>query len=225
MATKRKDGMANAVADAGLYYPDLAVQAGNHAADDFVAASQAGDEAAFRSLYLAHRSEVHRIVYRLLGPNADVEDVLQEVFIQVHRSIGNFRGQSKFSTWLHRVAVNVALQHLRRKRSTVVSRCDDRVEERADEDGSHTSPTESMETQERLKAVYRALDQISPKKRAVLVMHDMQGMSAQKISEVVGSPVFTVRTRLFYARKEFYRRIVGDPAFAGDISLAELERK
>jgi RNA polymerase sigma-70 factor, ECF subfamily len=225
MATKRKDGMANAVADAGLYYPNLTVDAGDHAIDSIVTACQAGDEAAFTNLYLAHRGEVHRIIYRLLGPNADVEDVVQEVFIQVHRSIGNFRGQSKFSTWLHRVAVNVALQHLRRKRSTVVSKSDDRVEERAAEDGTQLSPAESVETQERLRAVYRALDQISPKKRAVLVMHDMQGLSAQKIAEVVGSPVFTVRTRLFYARREFYRRIVGDPAFAGDICMAELERK
>lgn len=225
MATKRKDGMANAVADAGLYYPDLTVQAADHAIDDIVTACQAGDETAFRNLYLAHRSEVHRIIYRLLGPAGDVEDVIQEVFIQVHRSIGNFRGQSKFSTWLHRVAVNVALQHLRRKRATVVSKSDDRVEERAAEEGGQASPSESLETQERLQAVYRALDQISPKKRAVLVMHDMQGLSAQKIAELVGSPVFTVRTRLFYARREFYRRIVGDPAFAGDISMAELERK
>lgn len=224
MATKRKE-MANAVADAGLYYPNLTVEAADHATDDIVTACQAGDEAAFRSLYLAHRAEVHRITYRLLGPNADVEDVIQEVFIQVHRSIGNFRGQAKFSTWLHRVAVNVALQHLRRKRSTVASRSDDRVEERAAEDGGPKSPAEAVETRERLEAVYRALDQISPKKRAVLVMHDMQGLSAQKIAEIVGSPVFTVRTRLFYARREFYRRIVGDPAFAGDITLAELERK
>jgi RNA polymerase sigma-70 factor (ECF subfamily) len=225
MITKRKETMANAVADVGLYYPNLAVEGTDRAAADVITACQAGDDGAFRSLYLAHRSEVHRIIYRLLGPTADVDDVIQEVFIQVHRSIGSFKGQAKFSTWLHRVAVNVALQHMRRKRTTVVTHSDDRVEERPAEDGCQRSPHESAETQDRLRAVYRALEQISPKKRAVLVMHDMQGLSAQKIAEVVGSPVFTVRTRLFYARREFYKRIASDPAFAGDICAAELERR
>ncbi len=213
--------MANAVAQAGILYPNLPIHTND---EDLVAACKSGDEAAFRRLYLSHRSSVHRIVFRLLGPTDDLEDVIQDVFLQVHRSICNFRGHAKFSTWLHRVAVNVALQHLRRKRSTVVSHPDDRVDERPSDDSSQT-PHELAETQDRLRAVYRALDQISPKKRTVLVMHDMQGMSAQRIAEVVGAPVFTVRTRLFYARREFYKKIVHDPAFAGDISAAELSRK
>jgi RNA polymerase sigma-70 factor (ECF subfamily) len=224
MVTKSyKSGMANAVAEAGLYYPDISVETSTEA---LVTACKEGDEVAFRNLYLAHRTEVHRVVYRLLGPTDDLEDIIQEVFLQVHRSIGNFRGQAKFSTWLHRVAVNVALQYLRRKRTTVVSRSDERLEERPAEEGRGTrTPHECAETQERIKAVYKALDHISPKKRTVLVMHDMQGMSAQKIAEVVGSPVFTVRTRLFYARREFYKRISSDPAFAGDINADELSRK
>lgn len=214
--------MANAVAQAGVIYDDLAIR--RNEIDDLVAACQAGDEVAFQRLYYAHRAEVHRIVYRLLGPTDDLEDVIQDVFLQVHRSIANFRGTAKFSTWLHRVAVNVALQHLRRKRSTITSHPDDRVGEMpSNEEGA--SPHERAETQDRLRAVYQALDNLSPKKRAVLVMHDMQGMSAQKIAEVVGSPVFTIRTRLFYARREFYKKIVKDPAFAGDISAAELSRK
>ena len=220
MATKRYR-MANAIAQAGLIYDELAVKNGDH---DLVAAAQAGDQIAFQRLYVAHRGEVHRIVFRLLGPTDDLEDVIQDVFLQVHRSISNFRGQAKFSTWLHRVAVNVTLQYLRRKRTTIASRPDDRVDERPERDSSG-NPHESAETRDRLRAVYKALDQLSPKKRTVLVMHDMQGMNAKKIAEVVGAPVFTVRTRLFYARREFYKKIANDPAFAGDISAAELSRK
>lgn len=224
MVTKSyKSGMANAVAEAGLYYPEIPVETSIEA---IVKACQDGDEAAFKDLYRTHRTDVHRIVYRLLGPTDDLEDVIQEVFLQVYRSIGNFKGQAKFTTWLHRVAVNVGLQYLRRKRSTVVSRQDERLEERPAEEGCGIrTPHECAETQERIRSVYRALDQLSPKKRAVLVMHDMQGMSAQKIAEVVGSPVFTVRTRLFYARREFYKKISTDPAFAGDINADELSRK
>ncbi len=216
--------MANAVAQAGVInIDDMPVT--TDADEDLVIAAKAGDELAFRKLYLAHRGIVHRIVFRLLGPTDDLEDVIQDVFLQVHKSIGNFRGHAKFSTWLHRVAVNVTLQHLRRKKSTIVSRPDERVEERPAKDRQRSNPHELAETQDRLQAVYRVLELLSPKKRAVLVMHDMQGMSAQKVAEVVGAPVFTVRTRLFYARKEFYKRIVVDPAFAGDISAAELSRK
>ena len=192
--------------------------------EELVEACQRGDEAAFRELYRAHRAEVHRVVFRLLGPSDELEDVIQDVFLQVHRSIANFRGSSKFSTWLHRVSVNVTLQHLRKKKASQGQQLDERVGERPD-DAKCRSPHECAETQDRLNAVYKVLDELSPKKRTVLVMHDMQGMSAQKIAEVVGSPVFTVRTRLFYARREFYRKIVGHPAFAGDISAAQLSRK
>ena len=216
--------MGNAIAQAGLIYDELPMDAS--ADEDLVAACKAGDEAAFRSLYVNHRSEVHRIVFRMLGPTSDLEDVIQDVFLQVHRSIGGFRGTSKFSTWLHRVAVNVTLQHLRRKKTTPQSHTDERLEERkAADHESPKTPHDEAETQDRLAAVYRTLDQLSPKKRAVLVMHDMQGMSAQEIADVVGSPVFTVRTRLFYARREFYKKIVSDPAFAGDISESVLSRK
>jgi len=193
--------------------------------EGLVEACQRGDEAAFRSLYLAHRSEVHRVVFRLLGPSDELEDIVQEVFLQVYRSINNFRGQAKFSTWLHRVAVNVTLQHLRRRRSTISIRPDDRVGERLTDESLTRTPHEHYETTDRVRAVYQVLDELSPKKRAVLVMHDMEGKSAKEVAELVGAPIFTVRTRLFYARREFYKKIVAHPAFAGDLSAIELSRK
>ncbi len=188
-----------------------------------VEAARGGDDVAFRNLYRAHRMEVYRVVYRLLGPSPDIDDIIQDVFLQVHRSLGNFRGQSKFSTWLHRVAVNVALQHLRKKKTAVKTRPEDLAPE-AVADGGASTPHEEAETNERLAAVRRALDRLSPKKRAVVVMHDMQGMDAPAIAAAVGAPVFTVRTRLFYGRKELYREVLKDPAFAGDISREELTR-
>lgn len=192
---------------------------------DLVEACQEGDEAAFRTLYHAHRGEVHRVVFRLLGPSDDLEDIIQEVFLQVHRSIHNFRGRSKFSTWLHRVAVNVALQHIRRKRSTLKSRPDEKIDERPDDDPNRRTPLENVEVKDRQRAVNEILDELAPKKRIVLVLHDVEGKSAKEVSELVGAPIFTVRTRLFYARREFYKKIVSHPAFAGDISAAQLLRK
>jgi RNA polymerase sigma-70 factor (ECF subfamily) len=213
--------MVAAVADVRSISQRLVIEAGEV---DLVEAARQGDDAAFRALYRTHRSEVHRVVYRLIGPTADMEDIVQEVFIQVHRSLGNFRGQAKFSTWLHRVAVNVALQHLRKKKTTIKTRPEDSSATATVEDGGVPTPHEDAETHERLAAVRRALDKLSPKKRAVVVLHDMQGLDAHAIAKIVGAPVFTVRTRLFYGRKELYREILKEPAFAGDISAAELQR-
>src|SRR5258706_10375333 len=85
--------------------------------DEMVARCQKGDGAAFRQLFLRHRTEVARLVFRMIGPRADLEDILQEVFLQVHRSLKDFRGQSKFTTSLHRVTVNVVLMYKRAARS------------------------------------------------------------------------------------------------------------
>jgi len=192
--------------------------------ESLVESCRQGDEAAFRALYRNHRDSVHRIVFRLLGPNEDTEDIIQEVFIQVHRSIGRFQGKSKLSTWLHRVAVNVTYQYLRRKKTALPTRPDERIADRPDPCVAR-SPEGCAETNQRLAAVGRALETLSPKKRIVVVLHDMEGKSATEIAEIVSAPVFTVRTRLFYGRKELYRRLLGDPAFSGDISAAELARK
>src|SRR5206468_9740455 len=88
--------------------------------DDLVRRAQRGDRVAFAELFRRHRSDVARLVFRMLGPTPDAEDVVQEVFLQVHKSLGEFRGQAKFTTWLHRVTVNVVLMHRRAARSRPV---------------------------------------------------------------------------------------------------------
>ena len=79
--------------------------------------AQEGDTRAFRQLFTRHQGTVSRIVYRMIGPSPDVEDVVQDVFLNVYRSLPSFRGDSKFSTWLYRLATNVTRMHLRRGRS------------------------------------------------------------------------------------------------------------
>src|ERR1700733_15172451 len=88
--------------------------------EGLIAHAAADDRAAFRELYVRHRGDVARLVYRMLSGRGDIDDVIQEVFVQVHKSLKDFRGQSKFSTWLHRVTVNVVLMHRRSARSRPV---------------------------------------------------------------------------------------------------------
>lgn len=170
-----------------------------------------GERAALAELYRIYRGDVARNLQRVLGPGrGDLEDVLQDVFIEAFRSIGRFRGDAKLSTWLYRVCVNVALQRLRkRKRLAEVSEAD--VAERS----TDQTPERRLDTHRRLDAVYQILDTLSPKKRVVFVLHEIEGREAKEIAAIVGAPVLTVRTRLHYARKEFYARAASEPRLDG----------
>ena len=180
--------------------------------DNVVPRAATGDADAFRVLFLRHRSDVSRLVYRMLNAPADLDDVVQEVFVQVFRSLKDFRGQSKFSTWLHRVTVNVVLMHRRSARSRPVL-TEEMPSELVADDGQ-TLPDEDAERHERMRAFQRLLAKLADKKRIVFVLHELEGMSPAEISEVVGAPVLTVRTRLFYARRELEDMLGDEPSLA-----------
>ncbi len=114
------------------------------------------------------------------------------------------------STWLYRVCINVALQRLRKRRRLAEVPADDVAESVTEE-----TPERGLDTRRRLDAVYRILDHLSPKKRVVFVLHEIEGREPKEIAQLVGAPVLTVRTRLHYARKEFYARASNDPGLDG----------
>lgn len=172
---------------------------------------QAGDTEAFRELFREHRADVTRLVHRLLGGSADVEDVVQEVFLQVHKSLKDFRFGARFSTWLYRVTVNVVLMQRRSARSRPVFV--DAVETPVPRDES-LLPDEQAARARRVEALFRLLGRLSDKKRVVFVLHELEGFSPTEIATIVGAPVLTVRTRLFYARRELGQLLHEEPALA-----------
>jgi RNA polymerase sigma-70 factor (ECF subfamily) len=178
-----------------------------------IAKAIADDTAAFRELYNRHRGDVARLVYRMLGGRGDLDDVIQEVFVQVHKSLKDFRGQSKFSTWLHRVTVNVVLMHRRAARSRPVF-ADEPLGE-AVLHGEDVPPDEDAERRERVRAFARLLSRLPDKKRIVFVLHELEGITPGEIANIVGAPVLTVRTRLFYARREIEAMLSDEPSLAG----------
>jgi RNA polymerase sigma-70 factor (ECF subfamily) len=147
----------------------------------------------------------------MLGPDADLDDVVQEVFFQVFRSLPDFRGHSKFSTWLHRVTVNVVLMIRRRARSRPVLTSEHAARH---EPSEHQLPDQEMVRARRLAAFRRLLDRLSDKKRTVFVLHELEGMAPAEIAELVDCPVLTVRTRLFYARRELAQLMRTEPCLA-----------
>jgi len=181
---------------------------------------KAGDGMAFREIFRDHRSDVARLVQRMTGRPADLEDIVQEVFLQVYRSIKDFRGQSRFSTWLYRVTVNVVLMQRRAAKSRPVLH-------EAPEDGFGADlrdlPDDQVARARRVSAFYRLLDRLSDKKRAVFVLHELEGMSPSEIAKVVSAPVLTVRTRLFYARRELLALLREEPSL--EVVARELRRE
>jgi RNA polymerase sigma-70 factor (ECF subfamily) len=195
------------------------------AEEDLIARCREGDGRAFREIFRRYRVDVTRLLHRMVGRSAELEDLLQEVFVQVHRSIKSFRAESRLSTWIYRVAVNVALMHRRAAKSRpfiVPTRDEPLLLDDA------PPPDEELSRRRRVEALYRLLDRVSEKKRAVYVLHELEGMSPNEISKVVGAPVLTVRTRLFYARREVLAMLREEPALAAivdEITAPESPRR
>lgn len=191
----------------------LATSSGEHPrplseTGELVLRCQEGERDAQADFYRRYRDDVLRTLYRVLGPDGEVEDALQDVFIEVFRSLPKFRGQSKITTWLYRVCVNVGLQRIRRRR-----RRPEGYSTTKEDLPDHETPLRALERKDSSRLVYGILDTIAPKKRVAFILSDIVGMNAKEISEIVGSNALTVRTRLHYARKEFYRKAAEVDAF------------
>ena len=152
---------------------------------------------------------VARLARNVAGPRSDLDDIVQEVFIQVLRSIGSFQGESKFTTWLYRLTVNVTLQYVKARRNRVMPYL--QVEESRDLKAASPSPEIEAWDRERWSILSGILDTLPEKKRVVFVLHEIEGLDAGEIAGVLGIPTLTVRTRLFYARREVYDRLARNP--------------
>jgi len=162
-------------------------------------------------LFRAHVNDVVRIVSRLLGPtasNADVDDLTQQVFIQVHRSLPRFRGDSAVTTWIYGIASRVVLQHLRGRRRyrSMIDRC----ESSQVFDHSPRGVHETVEQRQALRRVWKVLLRIKPERRVVFVLHEIEGLTAREIGEALDIKEEAVRSRLRRARADLEARLEKD---------------
>jgi RNA polymerase sigma-70 factor (ECF subfamily) len=143
-----------------------------------------------------HSADVLRLLRRIFGPSADVDDVFQAVFVEVIRSLPAFQGRAKLRTWIHRITLNVAYQEMRlRYREREVRSTDEMDDLPAHED-------ETFEMAEQRKLLYAGLEQLSPKKRIAVTLHDIEGHTLKEISEMTGQPLQTVASQLRTGRAE-----------------------
>ena len=159
-----------------------------------------GDEAAFETLYHLHKRRVYSLCLRMVSNPAQAEDLAQEAFLQLFRKIGTFRGESAFSTWLHRMTVNVVLMNLRRKGLPLVS-----LEETLETD--EETPRKELGAPDlkltgsidRLQ-LQRAIEKLPPGYKTVFVLHDVEGFEHNEIAEMVGCSIGNSKSQLHKAR-------------------------
>jgi RNA polymerase sigma-70 factor, ECF subfamily len=164
--------------------------------------AQAGNAAAFEFLYQLHSRRVYALCLRMVGNPADAEDLMQEAFLQLFRKIGTFRGESAFSTWLHRMTVNVVLMRLRKK-----SLPTDSLEETLDPEGESSGPKRDVGAPDlRLSGAVdrvnleRSIEKLPPGYRTVFVLHDVQGYEHNEIAGIMGCSVGNSKSQLHKAR-------------------------
>ncbi len=167
---------------------------------DAIERAKQGDGEAFEVLYSLHRRRVYSLCLRMTANTAEAEDLTQEAFLQLFRKIATFRGESAFSTWLHRMAVNVVLMHLRKKGLPVVP-LEETLE--TDEDSAKKEPgapdPRLAGSVDRLQ-LERAVDALPPGYRTIFVLHDVEGFEHNEIAEIVGCSIGNSKSQLHKAR-------------------------
>jgi RNA polymerase sigma-70 factor (ECF subfamily) len=158
---------------------------------------QDGDGVAFETLYRTHAGRLFGLVSRMLGARPEAEDVLQEIFVNVHRKMGAFRGDSSLGTWLHRIAVNHCLDHLRSRGAQMA-----RATESLDDEGAGepTAVTPVVPTAVSRIDLERAIAQLPDGCRAVFVLHDVEGRDHKEVAEALGIAEGTSKSQVHKAR-------------------------
>lgn len=175
---------------------------------ELVKRCQNGDTAAFDELVTRHRARVFTMVYNMVRNEQDAWDLAQESFVKAWKSIGRFRGQSAFYTWLYRIVSNVTIDWIRKRKIESGTEFDDAVGLGDVETGAATAPRPEYLPDQQLghaeirSRIDEAIARLSPDHRAVILLKEMDGLQYHEIAEVMECSIGTVMSRLFYARKK-----------------------
>jgi RNA polymerase sigma-70 factor (ECF subfamily) len=203
----------------------------------FVARLVARDEGAFNELVVTYQRRVFALVFRMLGRRDEAEDLAQEVFVQVFKAIDQFRGDSKLSTWIYRIAVNLCknrTKYLSRRHANDQDDVDamaDRLPFSAAKGvsvGGISRPDELVEGMQLEVVVKRAIAQIEPEFREVLILRDVEDMSYEEIAEVTGLADGTVKSRIHRARAQLrtlVEKAMGEKVRSSQADKPAVEKK
>lgn len=176
-----------------------------------------GEQEAAAELFRLHQGRVHAVLYRLLGSSSEIEDLLQETFIQVFRSLGGYRGEAKLATWIDRIATRVAFKHLGRKRRRVKT-----AELVGDFAASGPAPLDQTIAREGVKRLYEVLDNLSASQRIAFALYEIDGRSVAEVAELTDCAKTTAKLRIWRGRRAVLKAAQSDPLlgeFLADVEL------
>jgi RNA polymerase sigma-70 factor, ECF subfamily len=161
-------------------------------------------------LFHLYKQKAYELAYRSLGGNFDIDDVVQQVFIALFKSLHHFKGMSSFDTWVYRITIKVCTTQLRkkyRKRQPHILFDSTRIEN--DREESAIDPSKLLEQKEFNTFIYHALNKLSPDKRMIVVMHEMEDKTLEEIAQIMKKPLGTIKSRLFHGRKALEKYLRG----------------
>ncbi|HKE14984.1 MAG TPA: sigma-70 family RNA polymerase sigma factor [Kofleriaceae bacterium] len=178
--------------------------------------SAGGDIAAQRQLFRDQRGRVHRTLYRILGSNADMEDLVQDVFLEVFRSLDRYRGEARLSTWIARITARVAMHYFGRRKPPSYSL--DALPFEVEAAGP--SAEQVALAREAARRLYRALDRVEAAQRVAFALHVIDGIPLREVADITESSLVATKSRVWRARREIEKRARRDPLLAGFLAHA-----
>ena len=191
------------------------VEASRAADTELLKAVLAGDTTAYRGLVEKYQGRVYSMVYGMLRNREDARDATQEAFVKAYNSLDRFRLESSFYTWLYRIAMNLSIDLIRKRKRRKQTSFDEAIAARDDDGGiadlhHGDSPTKALERKQLYGRIMEALDTLPEDQRQAVLLRELEGLSYKEISEILDIPEGTVMSRLFYARKKLQKILAED---------------
>lgn len=173
---------------------------------------QRGDKRAYELLVAKYQRKIHRLLSRLVRDAAEIEDITQEAFIKAYRALPQFRGESAFYTWLYRIAINTAKNHLVAQGRRVPTTTENNAEEAETFDAAEplrdiSTPESLLMSKQVAQTVNSAMLELPEELRTAITLREMEGLSYDEIAELMNCPIGTVRSRIFRAREAIAERL------------------
>ncbi|MFK7931043.1 MAG: sigma-70 family RNA polymerase sigma factor [Myxococcota bacterium] len=186
---------------------------------EMVMAVREGDTTAYRGLVEKYQTRVYQMVYGMLRNQEDARDTTQDAFVKAYDNLHRFRLEASFYTWIYRIAMNLSIDHLRKKKRRGTTEFDETVASRdgtgaIDEQHHQDSPSKSLERKQLYARIMDAMQELPEDQRQVILLRELEGLSYKEISDVMEVPEGTIMSRLYYARKKLQKLLAGERAEA-----------
>lgn len=179
--------------------------------DKLISRAAAGDGAAFSELMTMHEKRMYAVALRMCANREDAQDCLQDAMLRVYRSIGGFKGQSSFSTWVYRITMNTCLDELRRRKTRSASSLDTMLEGGWSPTDGENGPEKQAVASEQRRVLNRAIADLPEDMRSAIVLRDVQGFSYEEIAEMLEVNIGTIKSRISRGREKL-RQILRENA-------------